>query len=358
MGLCKCPKRKVTNLFCFEHRVNVCENCLVANHSKCIVKSYLQWLQDSDYSPLCTLCQQNLNNEEFGECVRLTCYDVFHWNCLNQYAQQLPPQTAPAGYVCPLCSTCIFPQSNLVSPVADALRAFLQQVNWARAGLGLPLIEETQTVSLSASSKSSASPVQQANGDALEVSPVSSLRQDASLGSTPGVGASPGSPSNSSSVSGQVGIRPSAQVAPYSASPPLNNGGARVGGQHSVISVDEGTSARGFFSNPRKLFDTTKEDDFFGSHIKSHDHDEDKYKRRPALQWLARWFNSRDGTKRKDPQAVRKRFAVVLMLGVIGFITIIIIFAKLGRQSTEDDPFFDPLANPNIKVQQNVDSVP
>lgn len=34
MGLCKCPKRKVTNLFCFEHRVNVCENCLVANHAK------------------------------------------------------------------------------------------------------------------------------------------------------------------------------------------------------------------------------------------------------------------------------------------------------------------------------------
>uniref|UniRef100_A0A8D0L302 Zinc finger protein-like 1 n=1 Tax=Sphenodon punctatus TaxID=8508 RepID=A0A8D0L302_SPHPU len=34
MGLCKCPKRKVTNLFCFEHRVNVCESCLVANHAK------------------------------------------------------------------------------------------------------------------------------------------------------------------------------------------------------------------------------------------------------------------------------------------------------------------------------------
>ena len=34
MGLCKCPKRKVTNLFCYEHRVNVCEYCLVQNHSK------------------------------------------------------------------------------------------------------------------------------------------------------------------------------------------------------------------------------------------------------------------------------------------------------------------------------------
>ena len=38
MGLCKCPKRKVTNLFCFEHKVNVCENCLVTDHVRCIIK--------------------------------------------------------------------------------------------------------------------------------------------------------------------------------------------------------------------------------------------------------------------------------------------------------------------------------
>ena len=34
MGLCKCPKRKVTNQFCFEHRVNVCEHCMVNAHKK------------------------------------------------------------------------------------------------------------------------------------------------------------------------------------------------------------------------------------------------------------------------------------------------------------------------------------
>lgn len=34
MGLCKCQKRKVTNLFCFEHDVNVCEYCLVADHER------------------------------------------------------------------------------------------------------------------------------------------------------------------------------------------------------------------------------------------------------------------------------------------------------------------------------------
>ena len=34
MGLCKCPKRKVTNLFCFVHRVNVCEHCIVDGHAR------------------------------------------------------------------------------------------------------------------------------------------------------------------------------------------------------------------------------------------------------------------------------------------------------------------------------------
>ncbi|KAL3216517.1 hypothetical protein MRX96_033018 [Rhipicephalus microplus] len=32
MGLCKCPRKKVTNQFCYEHRVNVCEHCMVAQH--------------------------------------------------------------------------------------------------------------------------------------------------------------------------------------------------------------------------------------------------------------------------------------------------------------------------------------
>jgi hypothetical protein len=37
---------------------------------------------------------------------------------------------------------CIFPAEKLVSPVADALRKTLADVNWARAGLGMPLLEE------------------------------------------------------------------------------------------------------------------------------------------------------------------------------------------------------------------------
>lgn len=318
MGLCKCPKRKVTNLFCFEHRVNVCEHCLVANHEKCIVKSYLQWLQDSDYSPLCSLCSRSLSDEECGPCVRLTCYDVFHWLCLNRHCQHLPANTAPAGYTCPTCNTCIFPPANLATPVAEVVRQLLLQVNWARAGLGLPLIDEPDLPRPAPSD-----PEKHSGAAPLTSTPV---RADSSSG-------------NSNSFT-----RPSAQVPPYSATPtpiPAAQG-------HSVISVDEGTSARGF-SNPRKLFDSTKDDGLFN---KSHDHDEDKYKRRPALQFLARWFKSQDGGKKRDPNAVRKRFFMVLVVGTVAFITLVIIFSQLGRQATDEDPFLDPMNNPNIKVEQ------
>jgi len=64
--------------------------------------------------------------------------DIYHWACLDQYAKSLPATTAPAGYCCPSCKSCLFPASNLVSPVGDALREILAGVNWAQAGLSLP----------------------------------------------------------------------------------------------------------------------------------------------------------------------------------------------------------------------------
>lgn len=139
MGLCKCPKRKVTNLFCFEHRVNVCESCLLANHESCVVQTYLSWLTDSDYDANCLLCFEPLNSKET---VRLKCMHLFHWDCFDARARQLPDTTAPAGYKCPSCLECIFPPENQQSPVVDKLKVKLQTVNWGRLGLGLPSMPE------------------------------------------------------------------------------------------------------------------------------------------------------------------------------------------------------------------------
>jgi len=55
----------------------------------------------------------------------------------------------------------------------------------------------------------------------------------------------------------------------------------------------------------------------------------------------------------KDPNAGVKRFTVILVLLLIGFVTIVIIFTRLGRSVTDDDPFLDPMANPHIRVQED-----
>lgn len=141
MGLCKCSRRRVTNLFCFEHNVSVCEHCIVAEHPACVIKSYLHWLDDSDYDPTCPFpwCRRILKD---AECARLICYHVFHWNCLNKhFTQDLPANTAPAGYQCPLCKRCVFPEPNNASPVADALRKKLETVDWGRSGLSAGAVE-------------------------------------------------------------------------------------------------------------------------------------------------------------------------------------------------------------------------
>ena len=52
----------------------------------------------------------------------------------------MPANTAPAGYTCPNCKDPIFPAGNVASPVAEVLRKHLANANWAKAGLGMPLV--------------------------------------------------------------------------------------------------------------------------------------------------------------------------------------------------------------------------
>ncbi|KFM80390.1 Zinc finger protein-like 1, partial [Stegodyphus mimosarum] len=289
MGLCKCPKKKVTNQFCFEHRVNVCEHCMVSNHSKCVVQSYLQWLQDSDYDPNCHICRTELAE---GDCIRLTCYHVFHWECLNKYAHSLPPQTSSEGYTCPICHVCIFPQPNVVSPVSEALKNALLGVNWARIGLGYPAIESSLVKD------------NQANN--IQPSP---LRSPSSL---PFEKISKPAPININSASGHLEMnnkRPETYGASYTTG----------------------------YTTPRKLYDATEHGHFRPSMV---DHDEDKYKRRSALEWFGRWFRSRTTHgkhRRRDTNVFYKRWVIVLLLCLIALCTLCILFLKLGRANADSD---------------------
>nr|CAG4641090.1 EOG090X0ASS [Eulimnadia texana] len=275
MGLCKCPKRKVTNQFCFEHRVNVCEHCMVSNHPKCVVQSYLQWLKDSDYSSVCTLCSSDLSN---SDCIRLVCYHVFHLSCLDSYAKQLPANTAPAGYCCPTCSTAIFPKKNLVSPIADKLRAVLAKRSWAREGLGLPLLpvgEENEEEALGAESDSS-----------MNTSVSTDYNQELIL---------------------------LQQKKPPS---------------YSVVQMETSQYLR--------------EDSSKRSGITSRDHDEDKYKRRSAVDAIKRLITN---ALQANPRTRRfglsyRRYVILCVAAVLGLVLLFAIFSRIIR--TPDLSDFEP----------------
>ncbi|XP_019750782.1 zinc finger protein-like 1 [Hippocampus comes] len=325
MGLCKCPKRKVTNLFCFEHRVNVCEHCLVSNHNKCIVQSYLQWLQDSDYNPNCPLCNNPLIAEDT---VRLICYDVFHWTCLNNLASRLPLHTAPAGYQCPSCQGPVFPPSNLASPIADVLKEQLSSVNWARAGLGLPLVDEPVDILQEVTANDVTDYTDWSSFDAQEQSHIyHSHSHNASLSQAP----------VSSPAEDNFGL-------------PHKNGDPHSQ-DHSVVNFPEATTCDTITihagSSPRKIYDTRD-----NSSVTQIDFDDDKYRRRPTLGWFARILKNCTGTKRAS-LTWKQRVFMFLLVGVLGFFTLIIIMAKLGRASAGSDPNLDPLLNPHIRVGKN-----
>ncbi|ALC47418.1 CG5382 [Drosophila busckii] len=294
MGLCKCPKKLVTNQFCFEHRVNVCEHCMVQSHPKCIVQSYLQWLRDSDYISNCTLCGTTL---EQGECVRLVCYHVYHWDCLNARQASLPANTTPSGHQCPSCNVEIFPTSNLVSPVAEALKKYLAQVNWGRNGLGLALLSEDQMSSLKA--KASA--------------PVSNITKV-----------------HHHNLSGER-ERIKANGSGDNASP------------HSVLLMDAfnpPSSADLHASSRRPLLPRQ-------TPIGGTDRDDNKYQRRSPAELFSRWTRRFYAPSSRPPW---RRTWFLVLSGILGFVMFIYLMALLGRggsSSNDDDGWNNPNPNPN-----------
>ncbi|XP_049877994.1 zinc finger protein-like 1 homolog [Pectinophora gossypiella] len=302
MGLCKCPKRRVTNQFCFEHRVNVCEYCMVTSHPKCIIQSYLQWLQDSDYNPICEICTKSLSE---GECIRLTCYHVFHWACAEGRYRALPRTTAPAGYQCPSCATPVFPPPNLVSPVADELRAKLAGVNWARAGLGLPLLSEDQDMK-GAAGRGSQSPIDHSQ--------------------------------YYNSVDSQRGT-------PVGASDDESNGRSANGTPHSVVQITD---------EPINIFDNTsvkRSDSLQGGqasrkgfkpidHVKpsaNYDHDDNKYKQKSTFAWISRWWkNTLPSSRVRRAGGIYRRYWVILFI-IIAVIVFLVVLSQ--RDVDEENPF-------------------
>ncbi|XP_058127815.1 zinc finger protein-like 1 homolog [Anopheles ziemanni] len=309
MGLCKCPKRQVTTQFCFEHRVNVCENCMVVNHTKCTVQSYIQWLKDSDYDSNCTLCGSPRDSDD---CVRLICYHVFHWKCLNARQQLLPPNTAPGGHTCPICSDPIFPPGNLVSPVADVLRVRLGQANWGRNELGLPLLLDEKR-------------------DHSKSFPVSSTTP---IATSSGLGNDSVAATNGAAVYGGVhsGL---AQMRAAGSSVPLLSGKERPDSPHSIVNLDQYVNV----ANSRRTNLLSREPPIGGS-----DRDDNKYKRRTPQEIFSRW--SRRLYAPSARPIWRKNWFLVVT-GLIAIVCIVYIMAEIttADRSGSDQHGFIPNRN-------------
>ncbi|WOL16953.1 zinc finger protein-like [Canna indica] len=113
MVVCKC--RKATRLYCFVHKVPVCGECICfPEHQICVVKKYSDWVVDGEYDwpPTCSLCNAAL---EVGsdQTTRLGCLHLIHTDCLVSHIKSFPPETPPAGYVCPACSSPIWPPISI-----------------------------------------------------------------------------------------------------------------------------------------------------------------------------------------------------------------------------------------------------
>ncbi|KAJ4447493.1 hypothetical protein ANN_09500 [Periplaneta americana] len=156
--------------------------------------------------------------------------DVYHWACLDQFSRQLPPTTAPAGYTCPSCKVGLFPANNLVSPVADVLREKLAGVNWARAGLGLPLLSEDHEQKPAGENRKLVTE---------DIPPV--ISNHVELATPP-----PSVTSSHSDVSNQRQSTPKRNVmsnAMHGPSNSVSNSGTLSGNPHSVVHVEDAMSA-------------------------------------------------------------------------------------------------------------------
>jgi hypothetical protein len=93
------------------------------------VKTYSDWVIDGDYDwpPKCSSCEQILEDENTAT-TRLGCLHILHSSCLQSHLQSFPPHTAPAGYVCPTCSTSVWPPNKFFKDSESALYSRLKSV--------------------------------------------------------------------------------------------------------------------------------------------------------------------------------------------------------------------------------------
>ena len=183
-----------------------------------------------------------------------------------------------------------------MSPVADALRHLLKDVNWARAGLGMPLLEERVE-----------------------------KRPEFSAPSPP------------------QGPRPAPEGENSHATPAKKEAsGVHRSMGDEIVNFDTPTSrnkAGGIdyaaLSTSPLLRDPA-------------DIDENKYKRKSASEMLFRWAKTFMGPRRRGSKM--QRYAMIIGILALAFVTFVVLMSYLSRGGDYTDPMLEPMNNPNIHV--------
>ena len=83
----------------------------------------------------------------------------------------------------------------------------------------------------------------------------------------------------------------------------------------------------------------------------SEDADDNKYKRKSALEMLFRWGKTMVGPSARRKRGSRaQRMLMTALIGFVAFVTVVVVMSYLGRGGDYSDPMLEPLNNPNIHV--------
>ncbi|KAN0035578.1 hypothetical protein ACTA71_004858 [Dictyostelium dimigraforme] len=130
MGICKCKKRSED--FCFNHKKFICDSCVVADHSICYIKSYVDWLTDCEFEDsVCGVCKGKFDIDDNEDSVRLLCYHLYHPECIDVYVAALPQNSSVESYPCPKCPEPILPSNDKQSLLANSIRDKFSVSSWA-----------------------------------------------------------------------------------------------------------------------------------------------------------------------------------------------------------------------------------
>ncbi|KAF3501442.1 hypothetical protein F2Q69_00040357, partial [Brassica cretica] len=103
------------------------QSLMLSCYPDLIVRTYSEWVIDGEYDqPKCCQCQSTFDEGGGLQVTRLGCLHAIHTTCLVSLIKSFPPHTAPAGYICPSCSTTIWPP-KMVKDAGSRLHAQLRE---------------------------------------------------------------------------------------------------------------------------------------------------------------------------------------------------------------------------------------